>query len=136
MHELSGLESSIPIKNVFPSGLSIYILSHVTHCVKIIYDKGWYTFDVHFEGDLGLRQKWDVIGHRRVGGSACSGRRIFIFLIKENWICAMTRNPAKPNIIILLTRNFPFDSDVWLWSHPLMIPLHCLRAKSNNGTRV
>ena len=34
------------------------------------------------------------------------------FYIKENWICAMTRYHAKPNINILLSRNLPFDSDV------------------------
>ena len=40
--------------------------------------------------DEGLRQKWDVIGHRGVEGggvgervSECSGRLIFIFLLKE-----------------------------------------------------
>ena len=38
------------------------------------------------------------------------------------------------NIVnILLTRNFTIDSDVGQWSHPLMIPLHCLWAKLNNG---
>ena len=36
---------------------------------------------------------------------------------------------------IILTRNLPFDSDVRQWSHPLMIPLLCLWAKSNNRTR-
>ena len=39
----------------------------------------------------------------------------------------MTRHHAKPNV--------PFDPDVRLWSHPLMTPLHCLWAKSNNRTR-
>ena len=38
-------------------------------------------------------------------------------------------------LITLLTRNLPFDSDVREWSHPLMISLHCLWAKSNNRTR-
>ena len=34
---------------------------------------------------------------------------------------------------VLLTRNLPFDSsDVRRWRHPLMIPLHCLWANSNN----
>ena len=36
---------------------------------------------------------------------------------------------------ILLARNIPFDSDIRQCSHPLMIPLHCLWAKSNNRTR-
>ena len=33
-----------------------------------------------------------------------------------------------------MTRNLPFDSDVRQWSHPLMIPLHCLWTNSNNRT--
>ena len=82
-----------------------------------------------------LRQKWDVNRRSRVGVSECSGRPTFIFFIKENWICAMTRHHAKPNINTLLTRNFPFEFDTGQWSHPLMIPLHCLWAKSNNRTR-
>ena len=57
------------------------------------------------------------------------------FFIKENWICAIHRHQAESNINILLTRNFPTDSGVRQWSHPLMIPLHCLWAKSNNRTR-
>ena len=50
-----------------------------------------------------------------VGGwglSVCSGRPIFIFFIKENWFCTMTRHHAEPNIHTLLTRYLPFDSDV------------------------
>ena len=72
----------------------------------------------------------DLVG----GRSECSGRPIFIFFIKENWICAMTRHHAESNINILLTRNLPIDSDVRQWSHTLMIPFHCLWAKSNNRT--
>ena len=34
------------------------------------------------------------------------------FFIEEKWICAMTRDRADSNINILLTRNFPIDSDV------------------------
>ena len=45
--------------------------------------------------------------------SECSGRPIFIyFFIKENWIFAMTRDHGEPNIIIFLTSNLPFNSDV------------------------
>ena len=44
--------------------------------------------------------------------SKCFGRLIFIFFIKENWICAMTRHYAEPNSNIILTRNLSFDSDV------------------------
>ena len=69
---------------------------------------------------------------KEVGGSECSGRSVFIiFFIKENWICAMTRHHAEPNNV-LLTINLTFDSDIRQWNHPLMTPLHCLRAKSNN----
>ena len=63
-----------------------------------------------------------------------SGHPIFIFFIKENWIYALTRHHTELKII-LLTRNLPCDSDVKQWSHLLMIPLHCLWAKSNNRTR-
>ena len=41
-----------------------------------------------------VRQKRDVIGRRGVGVSECSGRPIFIFLIKENWILTMTKHHA------------------------------------------
>ena len=34
-----------------------------------------------------------------------------------------------------MTRNLPIESGVRQWSHPLMILLHCLCAKSNNETR-
>ena len=53
------------------------------------------------------------------------------FFIKENWICTMTRYHANN---ILLARNLPFHSDVIQCSHPLMIPLHYLWAKSNKRT--
>ena len=62
----------------------------------------------------------------------CSRRPIFIFSIKENWICTVTRYHANN---ILLTRNLPFDSDVRQWCHPLMISLNYLWANSNNRTR-
>ena len=91
--------------------------------------KGWYTYDVQEEG-WWIRQKWDVIGGSGVGVSECSGCPMFIFFIKENWMCAMTRYHVEPNINILLTWNLSFDSDVRHWTYPLMIPLHCLWAKS------
>ena len=56
------------------------------------------------------------------------------FVFKENWVCVMTRNHAGLNINILLTRNLPFDTEVRQRSNPLMIPLHCLWAKSINRT--
>ena len=67
--------------------------------------------------------------------SKCSGRPIFIFFIKENLICSMTRHNVVSNINILLTRNIPIDFGVRHWSHSLMTPLHCLCAKSNNRKR-
>ena len=68
--------------------------------------------------------------------SECSGRPIFIFFIKENWICAITRHHAEPNINILLTKSLPFDYGLRQWSHSLMIPVHFLWIKSNNRARV
>ena len=50
-----------------------------------------------------------------IGGcdaNECSERPIFTFFVTENWICAVTRCHAEPNIDILLTRNIPFDFDV------------------------
>ena len=72
-----------------------------------------------------LRQKWDVIGRRGWRVSECSGRPIFIFLLKKIGF------GPWPGMLMKL----PFESDVRQWSHPLMIPLHCLWAKSNNRTR-
>ena len=48
------------------------------------------------------------------GVSKCSIRSFFFsfFVIKENWIWAMSRHHTEPNIDILLTRNLPFNSDV------------------------
>ena len=34
------------------------------------------------------------------GGIECSGRPVFIFFIKEKWICAMTRHHAQSNIFL------------------------------------
>ena len=86
-----------------------------------------------------LRQTSDVIWRREgrgMGGrsgaaSVLDVQPLFLF-IKQNWICVMTRIHAELNTNILLTRNFPIDSGVRKWRHPLMIPLHCLWAKSNN----
>ena len=50
------------------------------------------------------------------------------FFVDENWICAMIRHHAEPNINILLTRNFPFDSDVSeaipSWHHAIFCGLN------------
>ena len=71
----------------------------------------------------------------RRGVSKCYGPPVFLFFIKENWICAMTRHHAEPNINILSTRNLAAGSDVRQGSHRLMIPMHFLWAKSNNRAR-
>ena len=67
------------------------------------------------------------------GSSKCCGRPIFIFFIKENWICATSRRPD-----IMLSHyyiiDFPIDSGIRHRSRPLMIPFNCLRTKSNNRT--
>ena len=47
---------------------------------------------------------------RGEGVSECSGFPIFIFFIKENWICAMTRHHVESNNT-LMTRNF-IDFDI------------------------
>ena len=67
------------------------------------------------------------------GVTESSGCPIVIFFNNENWILAVTRHRASN---ILLTRNLHFDSDVRQWSHPLMVLLHCLGAKSNYRTVV
>ena len=95
---------------------------------------GRYTYDVHFgeggrRGGGGVRQNWDVIGRRGLGGSECSGRPIFIFFIKKNW--AVNRHHVESNIIILLTRNLPISSDARQWSHPLMIPKWTIECVAN-----
>ena len=48
----------------------------------------------------------------RLGVASVLDVQSLFFFIEENWICAMTRHRADSNINILLTRNFPFDSDV------------------------
>ena len=42
---------------------------------------------------------------------------------------------TRHHVDMLLTRNLPFESEARQWTHPLMISLHCLWAKSNNRTR-
>ena len=39
------------------------------------------------------------------------------------------------NIMLSQTRNLSIDSVVRHWSHPVIIPLHCLYSKLNNRTR-
>ena len=56
------------------------------------------------------------------GVSECSGRPVFILFIKKEGLVPW------PDIMLSQT--------LIKWSHPLMIPLHCLWAKSNNKPRV
>ena len=57
------------------------------------------------------------IGQGKRGGWGGGGARVLdvqslFFFIKENWICATTRQHAESNINILLTRrNLPIDVD-------------------------
>ena len=90
----------------------------------VLVSQGSYKYDVQSEwGKIGggVRQIWDTIERRRLEGSKCSGRPIFISFIKENRICTMTRHHAESNANILLTRYLPIVCGFRLWSHPLMI---------------
>ena len=62
-----------------------------------------YIYDVHFGKGWWIKGKSDVRGWEV---SECFGLPILFFIIKENWICAIT----EPNINVVLTRNLPFDS--------------------------
>ena len=46
----------------------------------------------------------EMLSDQEVGGGGgirkCFGRQVFIFFVKENWICDMTRHHAEPNINI------------------------------------
>ena len=140
---------------VFRKMFSIYLMDDPCYCysrmnlerkrrihLKIYFHKGWYIYDIHFEGEGGwgggkvvskakmrCYQTWGSWGLASV-----LDVKSYFFIINENCICAMTRHRAEPNINILLTRNIPSDSDDTQWSNPLMIPLYCLWAKSNNRT--
>ena len=56
-----------------------------------------------------------LFGSRGWGVVSVLDVQSLFFLLKKNWICAMTRHHVEP-----------FDSGVRQLSHPLMIPLHCL----------
>ena len=62
----------------------------------------------------GVKVKMKCYRTLGMGGSRVfwTSNLYFFFFIKENWICAVTRHHAEPNINILLTRNLPFDSAV------------------------
>ena len=51
------------------------------------------------EGGRGKNEMLSDVGGWEV--SECSGRPVFIFLIKENWIWAMNRHHAEPSMNIL-----------------------------------
>ena len=63
------------------------------------------------------------------GVNECSRRPVFIFIIKK---IGFGPWPDIMLIIYYWQEIFLFDSDLRPWSHPLIIPLHCLWAKSSN----
>ena len=73
--------------------------------------------------------RYEILSGVRGGGLASVLDVQPYFFILENWICTMTRHHGNN---ILLARNLSFGSDVRQWSYPLMMPLYCLWAKSNN----
>ena len=62
--------------------------------------------DVHFDvgggvgGGSGKKEMLSDVGGW--GVRECSGSPVFIFFIKENWICAVTRHHAESNIYIII----------------------------------
>ena len=60
-------------------------------------------------GGLGKNEMLSDVG--RVGVTSVLEVQSLFSSITENWICSMTRHDAQPTTNILLTRNFPFDSD-------------------------
>ena len=71
-HKIGRYETSIQRYMFFyniTSFLNEISFSCIFTCVgKFKITKGWYTYDVHFEGRGVVKQKWDVIGRRGVGG--------------------------------------------------------------------
>ena len=63
------------------------------------------------------------------------GEGVSDFLDGESLFFLLKKIGFELKINILLTRYLLFDSDIRQWSHPLMIPMHCLWAKSNTKTR-
>ena len=105
-------------RNNYFIGSRKYVTFRVLILVKILVGL-WKSDQIIANIPLTLKTvNWDVTGRRGVGGSKCSGRPIFVFFIKENQICAMTRYHAEPNINILLKSNLPIDSGIKQWSHP------------------
>ena len=64
----------------------------------------------------------------------CQGLGVGNYSGRLNSPYDQTRHHTEPNVNILLARNIFFDPDVRQWSHPSMIPMHCLWAKANNRT--
>ena len=62
-------------------------------------------------GGVDKNEMWSDVGRwGDGGGSEFPWRPIFIFFIKENWVCAITRHYVELHINILLTRNLPIES--------------------------
>ena len=85
-----------------------YLFRGDTHMTSTLRGLGW-----------GVRQKWDG---RRFGGSECSWRPIFVFFIKVNWICTMTRYAESNNILLV---------SFWLWCRQWY---HCIVCGLNRTT--
>ena len=74
---------------------------------------------------------WDIIGRMGWGvASVLHAQHLFFYSRKFDLNYYQTSCWFKH--YILSTRNLPIDSGARQWSHPLMIPLHCLWAKLNN----
>ena len=73
-----------------------------------------------------------MLSHAGQGGlaSVLDVQSLFILLKKIGTALC----PEIMLIIYFWQKNLSFDSDVRQWSHPLMIPLHCLWDKLNNRT--
>ena len=79
-----------------------------------------------------VRKKWDVIRRMGLRGWSVLEVQSLLFLLKQirfgPWLDIML-------MIYYWQQNLPFDSDIRQWSHPLMIPLRCLWAKTTHRKR-
>ena len=60
---------------------------------------GWHTYDVHFEGRRGKNGGGGYDKNEMSSDVGVGGLASVLDFQKENWICAMTRHLAEPNII-------------------------------------
>ena len=83
-----------------------------------------------------VRQKWDVVrdtGRRRL--ASVLDVQYLIFLLKEIGFASWPDIMLCQTLIYYCQEIFLLTLTVRQWSHPLIIPLHCLQAKSNNRAR-